>query len=981
MKKISIISFIFFAICLQTIGQSNIWYFGDYSGLKFNGSGSPTALTNSAMWTGEGSAVITDANGELLFYTDGVSVWNSKHNKDFTGMKGHSSSTQTALIIPVPETNCKRYFIFTVGGVEDFSLGANVTLVEMSGDSKSGTTIKKIEGPTRMYSGPVTEKLNGIKDGSGGYWIVNHEWQSNNFHSFHVTKNTTDITKLLATNVVTSIGLSQTGTLTNGQGQLKFNRTGSKMAIAVAEDKYVEIYDFSLSTGKPSNVQLLQNNDPNFPSNKTIFSGSANLYGLEFSNNGNFLYIAEFFTGSSASVFQFDLSSGNLGTIRNSKVTLGTNSHSSRYPYGALLMGPDGKIYIARTDRTFLGVIRKPDQSGTSCDFVENGITLSKQCYNGLPTTIVVDFCCSINKPFLGKDTSICKGQQLVLKDTVKNVESYLWSDSSTKSTLTVSKSGTYWVEIGNGDCKKRDTITITVKNIPKVILGKDTLLCNQVQHILGSKLGGPNYLWSTTETTKTIMTSSSGNYWVVVDSNGCKASDTIKVTFNNLAKPTLGKDTNACEGKTISLLGVSANAKSYSWNNGIKIPQNDVTTSGTFILTVTDNICTLSDTIRVTFIPYPTVNLGRDTGFCGNFSLTLDAKNPGLSKIWSTTETTQTINITNLHGSYWVDVSNQGCIKRGTIKINKLSGPTVNLGKDSIYCKPISITLNAQNPGMNYFWSDGSSQPQLLVNSEGKYWLRVTDANGCIHSDTIILRDSSFSYNLGNDTSICYGQKVILKGLQKPFIHTWNTGDTANTIIADSNFTYKILISNGACKLSDSLKIIIFPKINFDLGKDTSICDDLQESILLNGPSGFVSYSWLPNGETKQSISINKIGVYSLNVMDNNQCKASDDIEITKFCPLYYWIPTAFNPSSGGSNGKFGISYIGPPVNNFEMLIFNRWGELLYKSNDINGSWDGTFMGEPCQLGMYMCLIQFNSKFGSENKRSMYKGMFLLLR
>ncbi|MFM9945230.1 MAG: gliding motility-associated C-terminal domain-containing protein [Bacteroidia bacterium] len=982
MKRITLFYFSFIFFISGAFAQANVWYFGDYAGLKFNGTGTPTALNNSAMRTGEGSAVMTDKAGNLLFYTDGIAVWNSKHNKDITGMKGHGSSTQTALIIPVPETDCKRYFIFTVGGVEDFSIGANVTLVEMSGDATSGTTIKKIEGPTRMYSASVTEKLNGVKDGSGGYWVVNHEWQNNKYHSYHVTKNTTDITKLLATDVVTAIGKSQTGTLTNGQGQLKFSRDGKKMAIAVAQDKYAEFYDFDLSTGKPSNVQLIQSNDANFPSFTTIFSNSANVYGLEFSNSGQFLYVADFYTGGNAKIYQFDLSSGNLGTIRSTHVVLGSNSHSSNYPYGAMQMGPDGKIWIAKNDRYSLAVINKPELSGTSANFVENGVTLTKLCYNGLPTTIVVDMCCTINKPFLGRDTSFCQGQQFILKDTVKNVSTYWWSDNSNMPSLTVSKAGQYWVEIAIGGCKNRDTINITIKKSPKVDLGKDSILCDFKNFTLGNSLKGPKYLWSTSETTKTIKPTSVGKYWVQVDSNGCKASDTVLIFLTSFQKPSLGNDTMACEGKTISINGFTPNAKSYSWNTSNNVPVQDVTTSGTYILSITDNKCTFTDTIVVNFIPYPNVNIGRDTGFCGDFSLILNAGNPGLNKIWNTNETTQTITVTNQHGLYWVDVSNQGCKKRDTMVINKLNGPNVNLGNDSVFCTPISLVLNAKNPGMNYLWDNAGTAQTYPINSPGKYWVRVTDSKGCVVSDTIEIKDSSFSFSFRQDTTVCYGQTVVLKGKPKPFTNSWlGVGSTADSIIVNASGNYKLTVSNGSCKKTDSIAITVRPPINLELGPDTTVCDDLGEVLNLSAPSGFKNYKWQPGGETSPGIVVKQPGIFSVTIIDNNDCEASDNIQVIKLCPLAFWVSTAFTPSSESVNGKFGVSYQGPPVVGFEMLIYNRWGELIYKSNDINAWWDGNYMSKPCQLGMYMAIVHFNSKLGNDLKRCEYKGMFYLNR
>jgi gliding motility-associated-like protein len=948
-----------FTSCLYVNAQKEFskWYFGDKAAIDFS-SGTATVLSNSKINGLDNTCSIADSAGNLLYYFDGLNIYNKNHQvmSNGSGLGTDASSGHVAVTIRRPGTG-KIYYIFTVEGYAK-SNGLQYTLVDMSKNSGLGDVISK----NNSLKTPISEKIILAKNANKkDIWLITHKYNSNEWDCYPITSSG------IGTPVISAIGSNLDNSSTeNVMGNMDITLSYNKVVNALYNQGKMEIFDFNNSTGKLSNLISL--------------TGLTRAWGVQFSPNGSKLYLTQWTTDK---LWQYDLTNYNKTDIENSKTSIGPcTGPDASYKAGYLMLAPDNKIYIGKYLSSYLGVINNPDASGSSCNFVDDGLKISPGVSRvGLPNKTFDVISCSINKPYLGRDTAICKGQTLILKDTVKNVSTYLWSDNSTKSSLTISQSGQYWVEIGNGDCKKRDTINVIVKNSPKVSLGNDTLLCNQTQYLLGVNLGGPKYLWNTSETTKTIKTTSSGKYWVEVDSNGCKSSDTIKLNFNNLSKPALGKDTSACEGKTISLIGVSANAKSYSWNNGPKIPQNDVTTSGTFILTVTDNICTLSDTIRVFFIPYPKVNLGKDTGFCGNFSLTLDAGNPGLSRIWSTNETSQTITVTNLHGTYWVDVSNQGCKTRASIAINKLNGPNVDLGKDSIYCQPISRTLLAQNPGMNYLWSNGSNQASLLVTVEGKYWLRVSDNKGCIHSDTLVLRDSSFNFNLGNDTSVCFGQRVILKGLQKPFIHTWHTGDTGATLSANKSGIYKVLISNGACVMRDSLNLTVFPKIDLDLGRDTSICDDLQESLTLNAPGGFMSYSWLPGGENTQSITINKLGIFSLTVIDNNQCRASDQIEITKFCPLYFWIPTAFNANGEGLNGKFGMSYIGPPLSDFEMLIFNRWGELIFKTNNVNESWDGTFMGRPCQLGMYMCLVQFNSKFGLENKKSTYKGMFLLLR
>jgi len=189
------------------------------------------------------------------------------------------------------------------------------------------------------------------------------------------------------------------------------------------------------------------------------------------------------------------------------------------------------------------------------------------------------------------------------------------------------------------------------------------------------------------------------------------------------------------------------------------------------------------------------------------------------------------------------------------------------------------------------------------------------------------------------------------------------------------------VQISNGVCQIIDSIRIDLRPPIYLNLQNDTTICEDLKGDLIVKGPLGFNRYEWQPGNILTTDIIIQMEGKYYLKVYDNNNCSAIDSIHVLHECPLSMWIPTVFSPTGNYSNSRFGVVYDGPPVLDFELLIFNHWGELIFKSNDINAFWDGSYLGNPCQLGMYLCIV--NLKAGSKNEatRSNYKGMFYLNR
>ena len=164
--------------------EANIWYFGEYAGLDFN-SGNPVAITDGQLSTSEGCASIADSNGNLLFYTDGITVWDKSHNVmlNGNGLLGNSDSTHSAIIVPKPDSQ-EIYYIFTVDA-QAGNNGMNYSEVNLSLNGGLGaiTTNKNINLLPRS-----TEQITAVVHGNGlDYWIICHPWDSNKFNSFLVT--------------------------------------------------------------------------------------------------------------------------------------------------------------------------------------------------------------------------------------------------------------------------------------------------------------------------------------------------------------------------------------------------------------------------------------------------------------------------------------------------------------------------------------------------------------------------------------------------------------------------------------------------------------------------------------------------------------------------------------------------------------------------------------------------------------------------
>lgn len=358
--------------------EANIWYFGTNAGLDFS-SGAPIPLFDGALNTNEGCATISNTNGELLFYTDGITVWNKNHAimLNGTGLKGDSSSTQSAIIIPKPN-NPDQYYIFTVDALDpedisnDISLnnGIHYSELDMSLDAGLGgvTANKNI-----LLHTPTTENLTAVKSANGNeVWVISHKWNSNQFIAYNVSA-----TGVNTTPVISAVGSivedysSSNPQFTKATGQLKASPDGTKLAVARGEGlSEAQLFNFDANSGVVSNpITLISFN----PSNKGV-------YGIEFSSNSKVLYVSVVGVG----VFQYNLQSGSPSAIINSQFQITTIPTG----YAGLQLAVDGKIYVAKFSRQIIDVIDNPNILGAGCNYQFEHLNLNRFCRSGLPPFI-----------------------------------------------------------------------------------------------------------------------------------------------------------------------------------------------------------------------------------------------------------------------------------------------------------------------------------------------------------------------------------------------------------------------------------------------------------------------------------------------------------------------------------------------------------------------------------------------------------------
>ncbi|RQO31717.1 hypothetical protein DBR32_07160 [Taibaiella sp. KBW10] len=240
-----------------------------------------------------------------------------------------------------------------------------------------------------------------------------------------------------------------------------------------------------------------------------------------------------------------------------------------------------------------------------------------------------------------------------------------------------------------------------------------------------------------------------------------------------------------------------------------------------------------------------PVVNLGPDATICPATTTTLNAGNAGAAFLWNTGATTQTIAATAA-GTYWVKVTNAGgCFATDTIVLTAGIAPVVALGNDTSICTNATLTLNAGNAGASYLWSTGATAQTINVLAQGSYWVKVTNAAGCIKADTINVTLLPVpEVDLGADTAICSNATLILDAGNAGAGYLWSVGATAQTIDVTTAGTYWVTVTNAAgCKATDTIAVSITPLPSADAIVVTGSSPTFGFSVS-NGQN-ITGYSW----------------------------------------------------------------------------------------------------------------------------------------
>lgn len=463
----------------------------------------------------------------------------------------------------------------------------------------------------------------------------------------------------------------------------------------------------------------------------------------------------------------------------------------------------------------------------------------------------------------------------------------------------------------------------------------------------------------------------------VVVDSNA--VTDTVMLTIagnvSDQLKYNLGNDTTLCYGQTVTYLP-NLSAASYTWQDGSTGNSYTVSKAGKYWVNAKLNGCTGSDTVNVTYLNLTNQIFNtHDTTLCVGNSITLNAQNPGAAYLWNSQATTQTQTETT-SGKYWVQVKLYGCSASDTINLHFITGPSINLPKDTSFCSGKQVTLHTGNTAATYLWNNNTTQNSITVNQAGKYWVAATQY-GCTNYDTIqVTQNPAPSISLGNDTTLCEGTTWLLNATTNNATYVWQDGTSAPVfnITSPGKYSVKVTASDG-CDTTGLITVNYITRPVIHLGNDTTLC--LTDQLILNAYYYNSKYLW-QDGTTGPTFDVSKAGLYKTEV--TNTCgSTSDSISIQfKNCDCEFFVPNAFTPNGDGLNDIFKPGYK-CYFSAYSFQIYNRWGQVVFSTHNPLEGWDGRLNGLNQPLGTYVWEISFYDTYLQQS--TLKKGVVVLIR
>jgi gliding motility-associated-like protein len=594
--------------------------------------------------------------------------------------------------------------------------------------------------------------------------------------------------------------------------------------------------------------------------------------------------------------------------------------------------------------------------------------------------------------PVLPNDSVYCDNFPSITLDAKNDTidASYLWHNGDTVQTQNINTAGKYWVQISTPNCgTETDTVTYKLRQTPEIEIFTDSLFCDSVNVLLTVGMLGndESYVWSTLDSVASAMISDTGTYWVKID-NMC-GEDSASFSTRMLYTPQLSlpADSQFCDAVQLTIpIGREENEEVYlaseiNTQTGLFVQDSiSFNSPGVYEVNISNGCGSISDTIALNLIQTPTSQFYVDSVFCDvvSYPVQIGTPNNDETYLWNDGITVNTRIISD-SGVYIGEISNKCGTATDSFILAILKSPRVQLPEDSVFCNDINWVVDASfDDEVDYVWQDGSTLPIYTISEVGTYTVSLTNKCGTASDDVEVGILYAPTVDLGEDLVFCGGLQPVNLEVGRENnqeLVLWSTGDETPNVSLFNAGNYWVTLTNKCGLASDSLEIRLIDNPIVDLGPDTTLCGDF--SVILDAGNEGMNYLWFPYGEQTRTIEATEQITYRVEVTNEFGCLGSDEFTIDGGCKSFVHVPNAFSPNNDGLNDFFRPTLIN--YQDFWMKIYNRWGELVYSTEDEIRGWDGTLGGEALPEGVYMYQIGFISTESMRNEN--LSGQVHLLR
>lgn len=601
----------------------------------------------------------------------------------------------------------------------------------------------------------------------------------------------------------------------------------------------------------------------------------------------------------------------------------------------------------------------------------------------------------------------ICPGDSVVLQ--ASGGVNYQWSPATAISDTRSSSPSVFPDQTTNynliladvNGCRASTSVEVEVRPPVNLVVGQDTTYCsNGGIELIANVAREGSYSW---EPANLLDDPSLLNPMVLplaeattftltaTDSVGCSETDSLRINLLSLSVP---EDTTICEGESVPLLAQSQ-ISNISWTPvaGIDNPgSSSITASPAQTTTYTatailDANCQLEDQITVRVSPIPTAFAGDDQAGCPGDSFQLNAIGGSIYE-WQNVSSLSDISSQNpiatpsLSTTYVVRVGNSDqCFGEDSVFVYVGQIPLIDAGNDTIMCQNESIQLFGSG-GTSYQWegdfiSDRNSpSPFVSPNENSTYRLIGINADNCTAMDSVFVEVIERPVTVIQGLSlICPGEETILEASGgESFL--WSTGETTEsiTVSPSQSSTFYVTATNNSCDGNratfDLLVSENVPNVLFTADQDTGFAP--SPITFLNLTEGATRYEWdfgtggVPSYEESPIHIFASADNYTvtLTAWSEDQCESSFSLNL-RIENLNVFVPSAFSPNLDGQNDQLYLGQYG--IESIVFKLFNRWGHLIFETDELDFKWNGTYNGREVQEGVYTYLLEARGLNGTK--------------